>query len=524
MNPIPGNTIGAALARIASDRREATFCIDGDRTLSFCGLEATSLRLAGALLALGLRSGDRVGLLGANSNEWIQLFFAVTRIGCVVVALSPRYRDSELEHIVRDCEVKLVFTTERHDAQDFIQTFDRLSPRLPSLQRVFLLEPIVLQALADSAVDDGAVAEASCRVRADQLALVIYTSGTTGRPKGVGLTHRSMLAAAGAQADHMQLCKQDVMQLCMPLNHVGGISICALSMMLGGGTIDLIAEFKADLVLRRMRLHRPSLMACVPTMMQLLLSSPLQGEVNLDSVRLILVGGSIADPELLHRLMSRMPQARLMNLYGLSETSGAIVMTPWDCGVEDLTTSIGSTIGDAEVKVIDSHGASLSVGVVGELCFRGTGVFGGYLGASCHDGPFTEDGWLRTGDLGAIDDRGIITLKGRSKDMYIQGGFNVYPAETEAFIARHPGVLMVAGIGVPDPVLGEIGRYYIVCRSGSEIGAADVIGWCEQSLADYKVPRQVVFCDALPLTPAGKIHKAALRDAARIQGAGRQTP
>jgi acyl-CoA synthetase (AMP-forming)/AMP-acid ligase II len=515
MSSIQGNTIGEALAHIASDRREAVFCIDGDRALSFCDLDATSRRLAGALLALGLRPGDRVGLLGVNSNEWIQLFFAIARIGCVVVALSPRYRDSELEHIVRDCQVKVVFTTEQHEAQNFIQTFDRLSPELPSLERVYPLEPMALQALAALAVDDGALTEASRRVKEDQLALVIYTSGTTGRPKGVGLTHRSMLTAARAQADHMQLRKQDVLQLCLPLNHVGGITICALSMMLGGGTIDLIAEFKADLVLRRMSLHPPSLVAGVPTMMQLLLSSPLQAEVNLDGVRLIFVGGSNADPELLDRLMSRMPHAALMNLYGLSETSGAIVMTPWDCSPEDLSTSIGSTIGDAEVKVIDPCGAPMPVGMLGELCFRGAGVFGGYLGSSPHDSAFTEDGWLRTGDLGSIDDRGFITLKGRSKDMYIQAGFNVYPAETEAFIARHPGVLMVAGIGVPDPVLGEIGRYYIIRRGGNEMKAADVISWCEQGLADYKIPRQVVFCDTLPLTPAGKIHKAALREAAR---------
>ena len=157
-----------------------------------------------------------------------------------------------------------------------------------------------------------------------------------------------------------------------------------------------------------------------------------------------------------------------------------------------------------------AQGEAVPPGTVGELWFKGAGVVPGYIGAAAGQG-FSADGWLQTGDLGMVDARGVITLKGRAKDMYIQGGFNVYPAEVEALIHRHPGVVMAAGIGVPDAVLGEVGRVYVIPKPGSNLREADVRNWCAEHLADYKVPRQVVLRDALPLTPAGKIHKAALR-------------
>jgi fatty-acyl-CoA synthase len=335
------------------------------------------------------------------------------------------------------------------------------------------------------AVDNPAACDrAAATVTANDLAMVIYTSGTTGRPKGAGLTHHSLLASARAQAAHMRIDEHDLLPLALPLNHVGGITCGILSLMAGGGRIDLIPEFKALDVLERIRLHRPTLLAGVPTMMTLLLMKSQGLDIDFSSIRLLFAGGSNVDAALLGQLQERMPRATLMNLYGLSESSGAIVLTPWNATREDLMNTIGRTIGDAEVQVL-----------------------------SLVDRRPLPGGWLRSGDLGEVDHRGVITPRGRAKEMYIQGGFNVYPAEVEAYIALHPQVLMVAGIGVPDPVLGEVGRYYVIPRPGGRLTEASVRAWCTQGLADYKVPRQIVFRDELPLTPAGKIHKAALRDA-----------
>jgi len=293
---------------------------------------------------------------------------------------------------------------------------------------------------------------------------------------------------------------------------VGGITCGILSLMAGGGRVDLLPEFKANEMLQHIQQHRPTLLAGVPTMMTLLLMKSEGLGTDFSSVRLLFVGGSNVDATLLSQLQQHMPNATLMNLYGLSEASGAIVITPWDATRDDLMNTIGCVIGDAEVQVIDPTDAQpVPVGGVGELCYRGCGVVPGYVGAeAAHKDAFLPGGWLRSGDLGQLDERGVITLKGRAKDMYIQGGFNIYPAEVEARIARHPQVLMVAGIGVPDPVLGEVGRYYVVARPGATLDEATLRAWCAEGLADYKLPRQFVFRDELPLTPAGKIHKAAL--------------
>ncbi len=200
----------------------------------------------------------------------------------------------------------------------------------------------------------------------------------------------------------------------------------------------------------------------------------------------------------------------IMNLYGLSETSGAIAMTPWQADQQALLHSIGKPLQGAQLRVAGADGEELRSGEVGELWFRGAGVIPAYVGQQQDEDAFAG-GWLHSGDLGLVDEQGLIHLKGRQKDMFIQGGFNVYPSEVEGVIASHAGVLMVAGIGVPDPVLGEVGRYYIVIRPDASVSEEELLTHCRQQLADYKLPRQLVFRTELPLTPAGKIQKALLR-------------
>jgi acyl-CoA synthetase (AMP-forming)/AMP-acid ligase II len=519
-------TLGAALAEAADLRDHAPFILQGDNVTSYRQLDDASRLVAMGLLDLGIGPGDRIGLLSSNSVEWLVLFFAATRIGAGVVAMSPRYRENELGYMARDSEVTAIATITQHEDYDFVAMFERLKPGLPRLKHLILLEPTdapgsgALQRVAYTQLthvqhQGEAFERASAGVKPDDLAMVIYTSGTTGQPKGAGLTHASMLASARAQASHMRVNEHDLITLANPLNHVGGISCGVLTLMAGGGRIDLLAEFKALQMLERIRLHRPTLLSGVPTMMTLLLMKSEGLDVDFSCIRLLFIGGSNVDATLLGQLHKRMPDATLMNLYGMSESSGAIVITPWDATHDDLMHTIGRPIGDAQLRVLDPvSGNPQSPGEAGELCFRGCGVVPGYVGAAQGSTAFLPGGWLRSGDLGQVDSRGVLTLSGRAKDMYIQGGFNVYPAEVEAYIARHPDVLMVAGIGVADPVLGEVGRYYVVRRPGSNLTEPDLRAWCASGLADYKVPRQIEFRDELPLTPAGKIHKAALRSAA----------
>ena len=506
-------TIGDHLTLAGRQRGDAVAVVDNGMHVRWAALDAASDQLACGLLGLKLQRGDRIGIIGLNQVEWLVLFYAAAKIGVAVVGLSVRYRDTELEAMLGDSQTKVVFTLQQHEGFDFIAMLERLGPRLPALRHVIAIDGSglnSLSALAATPLEAGRLSAVRRRVQADDVAMVIYTSGTTGRPKGAGLTHRSLLAAATAQARHTRVTAQDVLHLANPLNHVGGITCGVLTHLVGGGTVVLVPEFKADRMIALMQQHRPTLLAGVPTVLTLLLMHARIDAVDLSAVRLVFSGGSNVDAALLQRLGERVPQATLMNLYGLTETSGAIVMTPWERSNADLMGTIGLPLDGARLKVAGAQGEAVPPGTVGELWFRGAGVVPGYVGAAAGQG-FSADGWLQTGDLGMVDARGVITLKGRAKDMYIQGGFNVYPAEVEALIHRHPGVVMAAGIGVPDAVLGEVGRVYVIPKPGSNLREADVRNWCAEHLADYKVPRQVVLRDALPLTPAGKIHKAALR-------------
>ena len=506
-------TIGEHLTLAGRRRGDATAVIDNGLQYRWSALDAASDQLACGLMGLKLQRGDRIGIIGLNQVEWLLLFYAAAKIGVAVVGLSVRYRDTELEAMLGDSQAKVVFSLQAHEGFDFIAMLQRLGPRLPALRHVIAIDGTglnSLSALAATPLEAGRLSATRRRVLADDVAMEIYTSGTTGRPKGAGLTHRSLLTSATAQARHTRVCASDVLHVANPLNHVGGITCGVLTHLVGGGTVVLVAEFKADRMIGLMQQHRPTLLAGVPTVLTLLLMHARIDAVDLSGVRLVFSGGSNVDAALLQRLAERLPQATLMNLYGLTETSGAIVMTPWNRTDADLMGTLGAPLEGAQLKVAGPQGEALAPGTVGELWFRGAGVVPGYIGAAAGQG-FSPDGWLQTGDLGTVDNRGVITLKGRQKDMYIQGGFNVYPAEVEALIHRHPGVVMAAGIGVPDPLLGEVGRVYVVPKPGSALCEGDIRNWCAEHLADYKVPRQVVLRDALPMTPAGKIHKAALR-------------
>lgn len=511
-------SLGESLREAAKHWPAAPAFVDGARTWSFSQMDESVDHVACGLLALGLQRGDRIGVLGLNQIGWLQLFFAATRIGVSVVALSVRYRDHELLGTLGDSGAKALFTVRSADGVDFVEMVRGMRDRLDQLVHVGTFDAVsagalTLAALERTPIDAGRLAQASAAVAADDAAMVIFTSGTTGRPKGALLTHGSMLAAARAEAEHLKVVPDDHVKVAMPLNHVGGITCCILTMLLGGASSELVPAFKAETVLQMMAARPPTVIVGVPTMLTLLLLHREKVSVDLSGVRLVITGGSNADGELLSRLMAAMPRAAMMNLYGLSESSGALVMTPWNAERAAVLSSIGRPLQGAQMRVTDSSGGDAPVGEVGELWFRGLGVVKGYLDQEAMQGSFGPDGWLCTGDMGCVDEGGYIHLRGRKKDMFIQGGFNVYPAEVENFIASHPAVLMVAGIGVPDPVMGEIGRYHVVLRSGAALSAEELCTYCAQHLADYKVPRQVVFLDQLPLTPTGKVHKAALRDA-----------
>jgi len=489
------------------------------REISFQEVNKRADRVAAGLLNLGFAKGDRIGIIGFNQPEWLYTYFAAAKIGAVIVGLNVRYRDTELEYMLNQSQAKGLVTLARAGDMNYVEYFDSFRERIPSVEAFIFIDgkgfagSHCFEALLDFEVDNRSLNQAKTAVQPEDLIMIIYTSGTTGRPKGAALSHRSQLASARGQTVHCGVTPEDSLLVVLPLNHVSGITCMVLSGVLAKATGILIPEFDFDEIVTQTRDHHPTIFGGVPTLFTLLFMKEEFLALDLTRVRLVVSGGSNSDPPLLRQLKEVFPNATVMNLYGLSEVSGGVVMSPWDSDFEKTVRSIGRPFPGMEVKVKDLEGRELAAGETGELHFRGDCVVEGYFRMPRETSEaFDEEGWLASGDMGYIDRDGYIILMGRKKEMYIQGGFNVYPVEVENLMNKHPKVAMAAGIGVPDSVMGEVGRYYIIPNPGQDPTEEELKAYCSRHLADYKVPKQIVFRESLPLTPVGKVMKAKLKE------------
>ncbi len=517
----------ADAARPLPDGSSRTGCIFRGTKISFKDMDDASDRVAAGLLKLGLGRGDRIGMIGTNQPEWLYTYFAASKIGATVVALNVRYRDVELEYMLNQSQTKALVTITDLAGFDYVGFFDSFRKKIPTVSDFIFIQSDSTpagaiekfagahsyRALLETKVDRDALNRVEAAVTPDDLIIIIYTSGTTGKPKGAAISHKSQLASARAQAEHGKLTHEDIALVVLPFNHVGGITCAILAHLLAKATGVLIPTPDLNDIITQAGIYKPTIYGGVPTLYTILFMNQDFLKLDMSRVRLAICGGSNAEPALLARIQEIFPNAKVMNLYGLSETSGAVVLSPWESDFETTVRSIGKPIGDFRVKVVDAQGKELPTGEVGELCFSAEAVCRGYFRMPQETAEtFDRDGWLHTGDMGYLDEQGYITLKGRKKEMYLQGGYNVYPVEVENLLTKHPKVMMAAGIGVPDPVLGEVGRYYIVPRPGADPTEDELKAYCREHLADYKVPRQIVFRESLPLTPVGKIMKLRLKE------------
>ncbi|MCP4751685.1 MAG: AMP-binding protein [Proteobacteria bacterium] len=511
--------IGEALSEAVKALPDSAGYVYQGKDISFREMDDLSDRVACGLLKLGFVKGDRLGIIGLNQPEWLYTFFAAAKIGVAIVGLNVRYRDYELEYMLNQSQAKGVVTLTSFGDMDYVSFFDGFRSKIPSVENFIFTGgegfsgSVAFDVLLQTEVDRRALDDGKALVGPEDLDIIIYTSGTTGKPKGAAISHASHLASAQAQAEHCRISDKDVMLAVLPFNHVGGITCTILSALLGKVKTVLIPFVDLDEIINQAKIYKPTFFGGVPTLFTLLFMSENFKSWDTSAIRIVAAGGSNVEPALLDQIKEAYPNATLMNLYGLSESSGAVVMSPWDSPIEKTIKTIGKPLGSFKAKTVDSENKETPVGDTGELCFKADAVCRGYYRMPEETREaFDGDGWLHTGDMGYIDEEGYITLMGRKKEMYLQGGFNVYPVEVENLLTKHPKVQMAAGIGVPDSVMGEVGRYYIVPAPGVDLAEDEITAYCAEHLADYKVPRQIVFRDSLPMTPVGKIMKSQLKE------------
>ncbi|MDE1684654.1 FadD3 family acyl-CoA ligase [Streptomyces neyagawaensis] len=533
------------LVRAAAERYGDTEAVVEGRTrVSYAELGARVERAAAACVAAGVRSGDRVGIWAPNSLDWITAALGAVSAGAVLVPLNTRFKGAEAADVLARSRAKLLFVTGTFLGTSYVASLRRAAgqgvlrrtagpavvgggplPGLPHLEQVVVLAddaPADFRTWKDFLTGGDGIPAATVRARAaaldgDSPSDIIFTSGTTGRPKGAVITHAQTLRAYEVWCRLAGLRRGDRYLIVNPFFHTFGYKAGVIACLMRGATMIPQPVFNVKTAMANVAAERVSVLPGPPTLHQSLLDHPDRDDYDLSALRLVVTGAAVVPLRLVERLRTELRVETVLTAYGLSEASGIVTM----CRRGDEPSVIASTSGRAvpgtEVRVVDPSGAPLPPGSPGEVRVRGFNVMRGYFEDPAETArAVTDDGWLRTGDVGVLDDAGNLRITDRIKDMFIVGGFNAYPAEIEQLLGLHPDVADVAVIGVPDARLGEVGKAFVVRRPGSLVTADDLIAWARREMANYKVPRTVDFVGELPRNAGGKVVKGELRSRRRV--------
>jgi len=519
--PVQDTTVGGVLRETAGRTPDRIGLIagaprpDDRRRWTYAQILDEAERCARALLAR-FAPGERVAVWAHNVPEWFLLEFGAALAGVTLVTVNPAYRAAELAYVLRQSRAAGIFLVPEVRGNPLAAWLDQVRGELPELREAISFDDW------DRFLASGDPARELPAVGPDDPAQIQYTSGTTGKPKGALLRHRGITNNGRYFARRLGVSGDDVWLNAMPLFHTGGCVLGVLGSVQSGSAQVLVPAFEPRLVLDLIESERVNIIGLVPTMLIALLEQPDFTQRDLASLRAIVSGGATVPAELVRRVEALTP-ARFNIVFGQTESSPVITQTRLDDTPEDKAETIGLPLPQTEVRIVDSAGgAVVPPGAIGELCTRGYLVMAGYFEMpEATAAAIDADGWLHTGDLASMDERGYCRIEGRLKDMIIRGGENVYPREIEELLYTHPGVVDVAVVGVPDERWGEQVACFVRAKTPAPT-AEELEAFVAERLARYKVPRHWVFVDAFPLTASGKVQKFKLRE--DFQSAPASTP
>jgi fatty-acyl-CoA synthase len=533
-------TLGALLERqaTADPGRDAVVYPDRGLRWSYRALDERVDALARGLLAIGVGKGDHVGIWARNVPDWLTFMFATAKIGAVLVTVNTAYKAHELAYVVEQSDMKCLVLIDGFKGVDYLAILRELVPelarcergrlrsaRFPRLRSVVYLGPEkhrglynVPELLLLGAHRPGEELRAALSAtRCDDVINMQYTSGTTGFPKGVMLTHRNILNNGFSIGERQRFTQEDRVCLPVPLFHCFGCVLGVMAAVTHGSTMVMLEAFDPLMVLAAVQKGKATALYGVPTMFIAELSHPMFSMFDLGTLRTGIMAGSPCPIETMKQVMSRMHMPEITSVYGLTEASPGITQSSTDDPPELRATTVGKVFPGVEVKLVDLvTGKEVGLDQPGELCCRGYNVMKGYYrNPEATAEAVDADGWLHSGDLATVDAAGYYRITGRSKDMIIRGGENVYPREVEELLHTIPGVLDAQVVGVPDARYGEVVAAFLRRAAGAELGEADVKDFVRARAARYKVPTHVFFVDAYPVTASGKVQKFKLREQAK---------
>jgi len=518
--------------------REAIADVDAGVTLSFEQLGGAAHDAARAFMVHGVEPGDRVGIWAPNLWEWVVAALGAQSAGAAIVPLNTRFKGREAAYILRKSGARALVTVGDFLGTNYLgmlrDTVGDLDgaarAELPALETVVVVRGEGAPTAGTTGWDDfieradlvssEEADDRATRVEPGSTSDILFTSGTTGAPKGVVCTHAQTLRAFADWSDVVGLRQGDRYLIVNPFFHGFGYKAGWLACLMAGATNLPHAVFDAGAVLARVPRDRVSVLPGPPTLYQSILDHPDRDRHDLSCLRLAVTGAASIPVELILRMRRELTFETIITGYGLTESCAITTMCRHDDDPETIATTSGRAIPGTEVRVVDQSGTEAPRGEPGEVVVRGYNVMQGYYdepGATAD--AIDPEGWLHTGDIGIMDQRGYLRITDRVKDMFIVGGFNAYPAEIENLMLRNDRIAQVAVVGIPDLRMGEVGMAFVVPRPGVEIDVDELLAWCRREMANYKAPRRAAIVPELPLNATGKVLKYELRERAAAEPA-----